>query len=322
MLVSKQFIIENKLNLEKENKNITYGKHKLVDAYKQLFDNISKGYHDKVIIWLSELMISYQFDKLFTKLIDYYFVNINITNYDIIHLLYSDYQLFITEKLLNNKEKKVLIDNHHNNQLVRNHLTQLASVLTLSAKNKIYSLPKITDSDFNFKLSITVNKIQYKHINLTDLVLKISDDNNIIIAVNEIMNVLKIQDKMNSSETHLFFWLNWLFEYDKRIKNKQYAARKIDDLISDCYLSDIVWIYWEIIRLYSKTSPYYNLINKLMYIYCYDYKTGQKNRKKNIIIMAFQLLLNTNNIPKCELFNNYSMTSKAVLCINDTMNTI
>ena len=316
MLCSKQYIIENNFNLIQGNKGITYGKFKLTEAYKQLINNISKGYHDKSQLWSIQINISYEFNKLIYKLIDYYFTYINICNLNIVHLIFSDNLIYNLEVLKYYKENKHIINTYHNHQIIRNHLAQFVSVLTLSDKKKIPTLEKITKEQLFLNNTSLKQRIKYSGNNLTSKIIKCDDDQNIIIPINEIINILKNNDKQIFSESHLLFWLNWLFEYDK-LYFKPNSIRKLDQSINDKFIYEMVWILWEILLNYGNYLPN-NIIKKLLFIYCIDFKPSQKNKKKNIIIMAFLIILNTNNTININksVYNNYELTMNTVLNIN------
>jgi hypothetical protein len=279
-------------------------------------DNIKKGYHEKAQLWSIQINISFEFNKLLKKLIDYYFSDININNPNVIHLIYSDNLIYNLDVLKHYNDKKHPINAYHNHQIIRNHLSQLVSIITLSDKKKIPPLEKIKDDHFNFKLDSTRQKIKYSGNNLSGIVMKCDDDKNLIIPINEIINILKINDKQIYSQSHLLFWLGWIYKYDKRYP-KVNTARHLDSSINDKYLTDMTWILWEIIIYFGKDLPN-NIIKKMLYIYCSDYKPSHKSKKKNIIITALLLILNTynSNYINKPLYNNYQLTMLSVLNIN------
>lgn len=316
MLCSTQYIIENELNLLKENKEVTYGKFKLTDAYKQLIDSIRKGYQEKAQMWSIQINISYEFNRLKKKLIDYYFSEINLCNPKLIHLIYSDELIYNLEVLKEYNNSKQLVYTFHNHQIIRNHLARLVSVMTSSNKKKIPTLEKIIDDDFNFNIPATRKKIKYYNNIISNEIMLTDDDKNLIIPINEILNTIKANDRQISSQTHLLFWLNWIFVYNKKY-NRQNSNRKFSDKMDDKYTKDIVWILWDIIIKYGKNLSN-DIIKKLLYLYCDDFKPSQKAKKKNIIIMAFLIILNTNNINDINipLYSNYILTMQSVLNIN------
>lgn len=316
MLCSKQYIVENNFNLSKENNGLTFGKFKLTAAYKQLIDNIKKGYHEKAQLWSIQINISFEFNKLLRKITDFYFSDINISNPKLVHLIYSDMLIYDLEVLRYYSEQKHAINAYHNHQIIRNHLCQYISILTLSDKKKLPSLDKIKDDDFNFKLESMKQKIKYSGNNLSGIVIKSDDDKNLIIPINEIINIIQINDRQIYSESHLMYWLSWIYEYDKRF-SKANTPRKLSSNIDDKFLTDMTWILWEVILYFGKQLPN-NIIKKMLFIYCKDFKLAQKSKKKTIVIMGFLLILNTynNNCINYPLYNNYELTMSTVLNIN------
>lgn len=318
MLCSKQFIIENRLNLSKQNSSLTYGKFKLTEAYKQLIDNLRRGYIDKSLLWSIQINISYEFNRLNKKLIDFYFSDINISNPNVIHLIYSDNLIYNLEVLKFYKNNKDILSTYHNHQIIRNHLAQFVSVLTLSDKKKIPSLEKIKDEHFNFNLDTTRQRIKYSGNNLSNKILKNDDNQNIKVPVNEILNILLNNDHQIASQSQALFWLAWIYEYDKRYKTL-YTTRKLHDKVNDKYLNDVSWILWEIILYFDELHNLQNnIIKKMLDIYADEFKPSNKSRKKNIIIMAFLLLLNTNSANHLNkpLYNNYQLCMQNVMNIN------
>jgi len=114
------------------------------------------------------------------------------------------------------------------------------------------------------------------------------DDMEVILAMNEILNVLKFN--MNTSAIYWYHWLDKLSQMKK--KDKQIItckSRKITQ-IKDTYWKDWVWVLWNILLEHSQRVGIDKHIRVLYYIYKYNFNVTTRKTKHVIVSTAILML--------------------------------
>ena len=290
-----------------KNKNITINNYKKTEISKELEKNIFSDNIEKSILWSSELLASGYIKELYKKLFDFYIIDINKCNINLIQLFYKELSFF--NNTLKNKDYE-----YRNSQYFRNHIADITTILTFSTKCKLPKLPKITPEMFNMKNNILLTK------NLVDVNKFInSDDNkNIIIPLSEIYLNLNIKN-LSKSFDNCIYWLNWILLYENNFHKDNLVCHytKVSESVDEKYRCDFTWIIWNIIFSICNSNKYINLLYD---IYCMDFNKSTKKKKINILILVFLLIIDP--IP-CINYKNPTITSqnniiknKIVLSIN------
>ena len=218
--------------------------------------------------------------------------------------------MFITDI----SKKKII--NIRNNQEIRNLLIELISLLTLSRKRKMETLPKIRLNDFTafgFK-----SKLEAKSTNNINYILKEDDPSEIRIASNEFLYQLQ-----NKNINKTLYWLGWMLEWEK-INIKKYKIYKVgvryNEGIDSKFNNNIIWLIWEIIEFVKKgdfqlTLEAHNELNSLWELYKFDFSLSNKSRKIIFILWSIKILI-TNIDWKLKLIERETLFFHAVLNVN------
>ena len=272
-------------------KDITYLGYKKSAAYLELKNTILAGLLDKALFWATELAISGNPNRLYESICLLGASDVNITNPNIPSLLWQVYNIWTQTS---DGVKKQQAARFHDYQLLRNHLCQLVTVLSLSPKAKLSKLPTWKrDSDMDltkFRYRIRRNCLS----EITDIV-KINDSKEVYIPLNEIDWAINSSKDVSQAKSHFLFWLGWLCEMERRFPNKDFCAKREVPGIPDNCSSHCAWPVWQII---FKRLDYPNcgvgLRNAVVPLYKL-FRTGyQKSRRRSrcsYLIFAAQLTL-------------------------------
>jgi hypothetical protein len=252
---------------------------------------------------------------------------IETANYWGFQLLFSGYSELLLQKLINSAGKQVNISNPRlptfilkklndwykittnkiydkkqcihlrNNQEIRHLIVELISILTLSRKRKMETLPKLNQKDFNviyFK-----SKLEGKDTELIENILCENDPSEIRIVANEFLFQL-----MNKNINKALYWLSWMLEWEK-INIKKYKIfdvhARYNENIDKKYVKNIIWLIWEIINYVKKSNFDIELechqeLNSLWTLYKMDFTSGNRSRKLIFVIWSIKFLCT----PKCD----------------------
>lgn len=277
--IPREFLIINYYQKKKFIKE-TFNGYKKNEVFNEIYKNILSGNIEKSILWSTELHCSGYIDIFYEKLLNLFITDINKANLNII-------DIFINDLTILEKKKKIYnnINEFSNDQFIRNHISNIVSILAFSPKYKLDKLPVIKTYDLN--MNNNKNRIISKNLNEIQIFIKKNDPKNIIIPLSEILLNLKNKNISKSLENTLF-WLNWIIFYEKNFHkgNLKCSKRNIEN-IDIKYTNDFTWIIWDIINSISDNI----FIKKLFYLYKFSYNKSKKNNKINIIILAFNIII-------------------------------
>ncbi len=273
-------------------KKYTILKNEKKIIFKKLSDSISNRNIDNCIKYIIELHCSGFIDNIINKLSVLYFNKINLAEPNGINILYEFLSYYYNKYDCKFKKKNPLI--LVNDQKIRNFLCFFVTFLNISNQRNILKLQKISLNDFN--LNHKKENLISKNLNLIIPFIKKEDPKDIIIPLSEISNYF--HNKLIDNRTDkIIYWISWLFEYEKQYhKNNLIVAHR--EYITDIdkkYKRDFIWILWKIIVYYSNKDNKI-LINKLLWMYKFNYTRGSKKSKSYLIITAVSLI--TNPLPK------------------------
>ena len=177
---------------------------------------------------------------------------INIYNPKLPEFLYNKNQhwLSIVNNIKYSKDNVLLLRNHPTIRLL---LCEMVSVLVLSKKRKLNTLPTIKKNEFI--IDIFKSKLEAKDNKLINNIVQDGDPSEIRIAINEMAYHI-----YNKNINKALYWFNWVVEWEK-INSKKYgkyecAPRTINGVDSK-YYKDIVWLLWEVINKIAKLKCSY-----------------------------------------------------------------
>lgn len=279
----------------KDFKNQTFGGYNISRVSLELEKAIFEDKIEPALHWALQLFMSGIITTLWTKLLIIASKSINIYNPKLPEFLYNKNQQW--ESIVNNtkysKENVLLLRNH---PTVRLLLAEMISVLVLSRKHKLYTLPKIKKDEFiidTFK-----SKLEAKNNKLIETIIQDGDPSEIRIAINEM--AYHIYNK-NSNKT--LYWLSWVIEWEK-INSKKYgkyecAIRTIKGVDSK-YFKDVVWLIWDVIHKistikcsYTTTSEWNKQIQNLWSLYINNFTPSSRIKKQNYIIWSILYITET-----------------------------
>ena len=265
--------------------------------------------------WSVELHASGQMDLFWDTIFTITCKYINIANPNMYLLIWSRYQKY---KSFNNWVQKKYHYELRNNQEMRNLVVEIVSVITLSKKNKLLlHPPPIYDSDFHHKI-IKDHCVSEDFNEIQRFVSDENDAEEIILAMNEILNVLRFN--MNTSAIYWYHWLDRLTIL-KRKENRilKCQSRKINQ-IKESYWTDWVWILWNILLEQSKLTPTIEKHVRVLYNFYKHNFTSATRRHKHVIISTAILFIkyeiNLQLAWDTSVIRNYSIYLQAIGNIN------
>ncbi len=273
------------------NKTTTYLGYKKSEAHLELKKSIMSGLLDKALFWAIELDISGGATRIYETLCQIGATDINITNPNLPSLLWQVYE--IRHNMVKDV-KRPLEENFHDYQLLRNHLAQLVTVLTISPKAKLAKLPT-WKKDQPMDLVKVKNRIKRKNLSeITDIV-KINDLKEVYIPLNEIDWCINSLKDVSQAKAHFLFWVGWLLEMERRFPKIQYCAnREVPDIPANCR-GHTAWPIWQIIfKKLEHNQIGMGLTNAVVSLYKL-FRTGYTKSKRrsriNYLIYAAQLTI-------------------------------
>ena len=210
-----------------------------------------------------ELSFSGYYGQIITKIVDFYIKNINLAQPRGI-LYISEFYTYYNQKYEKNnikKHKLIII----NDQVVRNFISNLITLICGSNQRKLLSLVKITNKDFdlNKKKDILVSK----NLKLVAKFLGSGDNKNIIIPLSEIITLFTCH-YIKNREQKIIFWLSWLLEYEKifhegalEVNNRNVPG------VESKFTKDYLWIIWEMLNKSINDRHVKKIVSSLEAIY-------------------------------------------------------
>jgi len=291
------YLIEDTRFLE-QFKDKSFSGFKKTEVIKTLFKSIETGKIENACHWITECMISGYSLEILDKLIAFSSKVVHINNPKLPEYLWRKYSYFYTNiDNINLQKDKHLIIHFRNNQVLRNLLFDIVSVITLSSKSKRYDkYPKINeDSDFQFD---TIRKRLHAQCNYCpDILFKFTDPEELRVVINEIMFHFK---NINSGYDNCCYWIAWIFQWEKKtkkLKSKfEIDERDIKD-VKKSYCKDVVWLMWSaiLVEANDRDPDVKSQIQSLYQLYKYEFSGPKRNLKIPLIYHAVGYLTHTVN---------------------------
>ena len=275
-------------NIEDLPKNFTVLDNMKSKCLTQLTKNLTQKNCEEAINLAIELNFSGHSDLVINKIIDFYIKNINLAQPRGI-LYIAEFYKYYNDKYdkKDRKNNKLLLIN---DQIIRNFISTLISLICGSNQRKILSLIKITNGDFNFK-----NKKQplvSKNLDLVSKYLHKLDNKNIIIPLSEIISLF-ICHYINEREQKIIYWISWLIEYEKVFHKGNLDIHYRDVIgIENKHTKDFLWIIWKMLKDSVKNTDSLKYINSLEEIYKYNFTPGSRKKKIPLLILAILIYIN------------------------------
>ena len=308
-----------KINISDINKKSTYLGFKKTEALKQLKLNIISGILDRAIFWAVELDLTNINLQLWETICLLASLHVNIKIPNLPNLIYNSYETI--NNIVKDKTKKQINQLHlYNNQINRNHLIYIVSILTLSPKS---NLPKL----ITWKRDKNISLIHYKsRIHNTDLenindIVKINDNRLIYVPINEIYNALMSRQSTSEIRDNFIFWLSYVLELEKRHDYSLCAIRSVPNIPEKCK-KNICWCVWQIffkvINIKYTGTPLIKVITNLYKLFRINYVLKRRISRIPYLIHAGLLIIGC--VPKIDFsiknITNFEQTLTACLNCN------
>ena len=135
--VPTQYKINDKRTI-KELSDQTFSNFKKTEVLKSLEKAIISSSIEESCYWTCELVISFQFTSLWSKIFSLYLRYINTENPELIDKIFLRYVFFL--KISDNYKN---LNELRNNQNIRHYFTEIVCILCKSKKKKYYLLKKL-----------------------------------------------------------------------------------------------------------------------------------------------------------------------------------
>ena len=280
------------LSIDKEKSFSGYRKTKVKT---QLLKSIQEGSIDKALFWAIESSLSGSGLNLIESLCLFASTDINIVNPNLPNLLLQIYTSTNSIIVKNNNDKKnnknFLL---YNNQVVRNNIAQIVSVITVSPKSKLPKFP-IWKKNSSLNPRLYKNRIKRNTFHYIQDIVKISDSNEIYIPLNEIDWAINYQGDVANATIHFLFWFSWLRQLEKRNPNKKFCSNRDIPEVPQACLGDISWAIWQII-LRKLLEDNYGIgtkhsVGSLYKLFRINYTKSKKFTRSSYIIYAVMLII-------------------------------
>lgn len=275
-----------------EFKKKTFNDYQKSDVLNALQKSIIDNKLEEACHWGAELLVSGHILDCWDRLILINSKLINLANPNLPFYLWSRFVQEI-QLTLNPKFHGDKILDIRNSQESRNHLTDIITILTLSSKNKISSLPKISTEDF--RLDNFEAKLEAKNTYLIEKIIKSEDPSEINVVINEF--AFQVTLRIGNINKALY-WFNWILEWEKlnlkKTKSFNCGLRK-RKYVKPQYYHDIIWLIWDVIfqeasiRGSNHESMNSQLIG-LFKLYRYGFSSASKKRKISLVVHAIEIL--------------------------------
>jgi len=281
----------------KDFKDQAFGGYNRTNVSSALDKSLLSDKIEASLYWVAQLLSSGATNSVWEKLCTFCIKQINIYNPKLPEFIYNRTLEWykITDNPKYSKDNILQLRNHPSIRLL---LAELVSIIILSKKRKINTLPRIKKEEFiidSFKsrleaLDTSATNSQYSAL-CSSLYID-GDPSEIRVAINEMCHHLGAGHNAKS-----LYWLAWIMEWE-HINTKRYGKyncglRTIEGVDGKWY-NDVVWFIWAIInkivsvkfgQLFSG-GQVTGQVTALYNLYKYKFTAGAKSRKHFLIINA------------------------------------
>ncbi len=289
------FLIEDTRLLE-QFKDKSFSGFKKTEVIKTLFKSIETGKVENACHWITECMVSGYSLEILDKLIALSSKVVHINNPKLPEYLWRKYSYFYKNiDNINLQKDKHLIIHFRNNQVLRNLLFDIVSVITLSSKSKRYDkYPKINE-ETEFIFDNIKKRLHAQCSYCPDILFKFTDPEELRVVINEIMFHFK---NINSGYDNCCYWIAWIFQWEKKNKKMKHKfeidERDIKD-VKKSYCKDIVWLIWSaiLVEAMERDGIVKSQVQSLYQLFKYDFSGPKRNLKIPLIYHAIGYLTHT-----------------------------
>ena len=280
-----------------EFKGVTISGFKKQDVVTIFQNSMINSKLEDSLKWMVELHSSGLNNNIWDSLFQVYFKYIHLQNphlYLYLMKRFKEYNKMVS--ILPTKKHEIFTKN---DMEIRHLFTELVAIQTLTKKNNLFlpkSLPKI-DKTFYSKETIQRHMISNNLDQIYNFV-HVQQDNDIKLALNEILTNLESEHGTFSNCIYWYLWLEKVENLKKKDKLSPVVFDKKDvkpvHNVDEEFWALWIWSLWDIIlhivQEKSEKKKYY--VEKMYEDYRYEFKPFQINKKKLLFFMAFYVLKN------------------------------
>jgi hypothetical protein len=288
-------IIDNRKSFTR----LSFSNHKKNKVIEELISCIFYKKRDDALHWTAEMICSTYILDLWKIYIIFYCKYIHIHNIKIaIYLLkkLEDFKI-INKSIKNDKDIK-------NNDNIRNIFFTITIILCESKnENTLSTIP------FVFSLEHMYDNLKANNVEYIKPFFKEGDPKEYYIPLNEfVYHIDKTKD-----QTTIFYWIDWLIEYDiyliKKKKPIYIQYRNLVDFKDEKKNKNIIWLLWDIIIHFSKqhNDLEKKTILSLFQLFQIKYKLTNNKTYKSLLYVSINLILSSNINTNVKLIENTSL---------------
>lgn len=314
LIILEKYIVDTRD--ESSFRSATFSNYKKGDVTKELCNSLLSNQYEQCHYWCAEMICSGLFEDLWDTLIVHVGKHINLSNPKIPIYLRSRIEMFrdIARK---NKDTDLSL---RNNTKIRKLFAEVVAVLMMSKNSLSSQRVKAAIKGEGFDLMNISSKLKAPDVTFVKDFFKESDPKELFFAVNE-MGFHLSESSRNAVEA--CFWMEWMFDYEVQTtkrKDKCVCAQRENDMVSEKYQSDLIWLIWDILLFYGSNngsttgssrkalSPANKtkIIRALFYIFSLRYNTRVKVRRIQLLYLAINLIT-TSYIEDCDIIENKAL---------------
>lgn len=232
---------------------------------------------------LIELHVSGYAHAAISKLYNYFIDRVNVCQPGAISYIIH-FNEYYNEYTAADRKNIILMSN---DQVIRNYLVFMGTLLCKSDNRSLPKFPKIHENDFDISAlkSILISK---NLKNVMSYVLP-NYNKNIIVPFSEIINHIKKKRHVGS----ICYWISWLFAFEKHYHNKNLELKyRIIDGIDVKYNHNFVWIVWDM--LLNNIEPRnQECVRELYALFKSKFTTSSRKQKMKLFILGVLLHFGT-----------------------------
>jgi hypothetical protein len=276
-----------------------FGGYMKSEVLSLLEKKIIEGQIESACYLTYQLLVSGHLKTLWDKLLNISYKQIR--NPLLIRWIY--YKNRDIQRLINKYKKPVELLPIRNSQLVRNILTELVVLLTMSIKKDKIELLKRKPNASSFDIAKFYTELKNKDNYIIKDLTGPNDTKEVCYVANELSHAL-----LNKNIQKSLYWIEWLLQWEKqniaKFKKFEVQSREINGIESK-YNRNIIWLIWCVILFVKNTmndklrtfygSKYSALDETLDFIwlsYLYEWKPSVRNKRMILIYLYINYLLN------------------------------
>jgi hypothetical protein len=282
----------NDMRVPDEFKKLSFSNYPKKDIFQILIKSMDKRQIENTCYWATECIVSGYTLDMWDKILLYATKVIHINNPNLPGFLKHKHEILLSI-IQQYETKKMSLFHMRNDQVIRNLLLSVVTVLSLSSKAKRYDKNvKLKEEHFQIKHIQTMLTANV-HI-LPEHFIHFNEPNELKLIMNEIYFHLK--NKFSGYEKAIY-WIEWIMKWEQLNKKKQ-VSWCIDERnvpVEKKYKSDLVWILWSIIieEMKTRNDVCQKQVLALYSLYLHDFKPGKRKKRMSYIHMAVGLLTHT-----------------------------